>query len=148
MRNRFQRDAQRASPPRRSRDRSRDRGPRSQARRSRSNSSERFSSGGRRNRPNWKKGPVSPDAPSAQGNFNMPQQQMYDGNVYNPGYQPNAMGYMANQQQQYPGYDYSVPMMQQPPPFTAYPPPPQGVIQPIPPGASYVKEITMLVTSH
>lgn len=131
-RGRYSRERQRSPPSRRSRDRSRDRGGR---RRSRSTSNDRF--GGRRNRSNWKKGPVSPELPpppmSGQNNFGMAQQQMYDPNIYNQNYQANQMGYMTTNQQQYGNYDYS--MMQQPPPFTAYPPPPQTVIQPImPPG--------------
>lgn len=118
----------------RQRQRSRDRVPR-QGRRSRSKSNDRFSSGGagRRNRSNWKKGPVSPEPPPppmSSNSFNMPPQQIYDPNVYNANYPQNQMGY----QQPYPNYEYPL-MQQQPPPFTAYPPPPQGVIQPIlPPG--------------
>lgn len=132
-RGRFSRDRQRRTPSSgRSRDRSRDRGPRQGRRsRSRSKSNERFQ-GGRRNRPGWKKGPMSPEPTMPPNNFGMPPQQMYGPNVYNAGYPSNAMGYMQNQQQ-FSNYDYSM-MQQPPPPFTAYPPPPQGVIQPMLPG--------------
>lgn len=61
-----------------------------------------------------------------------------ESNVYNnfpP--QPSMGGYMQNQA--FPSYDYSVPMMQPPPnAFTSYPPP--NIMQPIPPGDDFQQQ--------
>lgn len=112
---------------------------RNRGRRSRSKSYDRFKN--RRNRSTsrdkrtWKKGPRSPSPPPPPtNNFNNmgPQSQMYpDASAYSGNYPPNNMaGYMPNQQ--YPNYDYQVPIMQPPPPsFTSYPPP---NMQPVVPG--------------
>lgn len=101
-------------------------------RRNRSGSRDRNDSRGNRG---WKKGPRSPSPvapPPPTNNFNMAQSQMYpDSNTFSGSYPPSNMaGYMPNQQ--YPNYDYPVPIMQPPPPsFTSYPPP---NMQPVPPG--------------